>query len=155
MKNKIIILLVIYLSLNYSVTYAQSCFYSILFEGLFNKNKVSFYINGEDIFKEVTLNHNTSTGNSDISLLFAKENEHTFYVANTFSKATHFIQPYLKLDEKWGGILHCKLVIDKKEYFFTIDVNKGHYMGFRYAPYEKEESKKVVFYQGFEHFGGD
>ena len=148
--NKIVLLSSFLLISN--LLYAQSCLLSMRFSGLFNNNKVSFYIENKSIFENATLNHDLSTGDSDISLLFAKKNAHTFYVANTFSKANHFIQPYLKLNENWGGILNCKLVIDKKEYFFTIDTNKGDYMGFRYAPYEKEETKKVIFAQSFRHF---
>ena len=143
-----IIFLVSYLLIG-NLLYAQSCFLSISFEGVFNKNKVSFYIENKAIFKDVVLNYNSTTGLTDIDLLFAKKTENIFYVANSFSKANHFIQPYLKLNENWGGILNCKLVIDKKEYLFTIDVNKGHYMVFRYSPYEE---KRVIFSQGFENY---
>ncbi len=150
MKNRIILLVSCLLISN--LLYAQNCLLSIRFSGLFNKNKVSFYIINKAIFENVTLNHNLSTGDSDISLLFVKKTENIFYVANTFSKANHFIQPYLKLNEDWGGILNCKLVIDKREYLFIIDTKKGNYMGFYYNPYEKNKDNIISFVQAFKHF---
>ncbi len=150
MENNFFLFLLMCVFVN-STLKERNCCYNINIGGDFQGQPVKFFINEEQIFFS-PLNMNYATGENDLNLRLIKETDSTYYVANTYSQATHYVLPNLDLSNKKNldvfaknkfDFFYIDIMVSKKMFSFKVDKTKGNHIYFYY----KKDDQKITLSQ--------